>query len=1177
MYLKALEIKGFKSFFNKTHIDFPKGMISIVGPNGSGKSNILDAVRWVLGEQSIKALRGDNLEDVIFSGSQNKSAVGVCEVSIIIDNEDGKLNTEFSEVAIKRKAYRNGESKFYINDKACRLKDIKELLLDTGIGKEGYSIISQGKIDEIVGSASAQKRTLLEEASGITKYRYKKEEGEKNLEVASENLERIQDIYKEIELRVKPLYAQKQKAEKYLSLTKQLKKCELNKFMKTVDDINSKKQALLKEKSQCEQKLDQYQNEIAACTNEINIIKEELQKTQTQKEIQNDLLSKQMSDIKNKESEVAVKSETVKNLRASNEMLKEQIDSLSQKIAEKTAYIKDTTRKSQTDRQNLQNLQKEVQDLEQSKSDIECELSEMKKYAKKLEFEKSDMQSDLSRLEARMQLQQSNIASFKDKLAEYEQRQAQIDGEISAVSSNIDKDSEDLRKNKENLQEITDTIMRLQDDLSNMDNSIAQNTQKQNDLSVEQRKLSSEIEVLKRLDESMQGFSKGVKAVLSNKNLSGICDIVANVIQVKPGYEKAIEQLISGRMDNIIISKATDASGAINHLKKNSLGRATFLPMDTIKPAYMNYNDLGVKAIDVVTYDEKYKNIVQNILGRMVIVDDMTQGLIISKKYSHSFKVATKGGEIFNVGGSITGGSSGYTKDVFQRRAHIASNMESIKKLQNQIKALTDEKNSLISEKEKVSEKIKVQVENQKSVQNIIVKLSENILKLNAELSLANSKKENLSQEQAGLVGTDAKARESLASDESSIAEFLDKISQKDNFIRENEEKIRLIELKSEKNMSELSAKKIDISSLSQSQAYTDSSIKSAQKEIELSNGEKEKSTQKYSQNEKTVSNSENEIARLTDEINSGKLKADEIRDELSNLDKELLSKRQNSSQKEAEFEKIRQKSAEISAEITNRTAELDKLSYKLSLTEENIKQSYDMQLQDIYEYKDENLKFTESDIRNLKNEISSLGNVNPDSIEEYEKVNERYLFYKTQKEDLEQSISKLKQIIRHLEQDMTNDFKTNFDIINKNFGKIFSLLFGGGSAKLILTDENDVLDSDIEICVNPPGKKLKSLSMLSGGEKALSAIALLFAIISQKAVPFCILDEIDAPLDDANIYRFLDYLATLKDTTQFITITHRRNTMEASDYIYAVFMQEKGISEVVSLSLAEVSDYASD
>lgn len=1177
MYLKALEIKGFKSFLNKTVINFPRGMISIVGPNGSGKSNILDAVRWVLGEQSIKQLRGDKLEDVIFSGSQDKSAVGVCEVTLIIDNEDGMIDTEYSEVAIKRKAYRTGESKFFINDKACRLKDIKELLLDTGIGKEGYSIISQGKIDEIVGASSSQKRTLLEEASGITKYRYKKEEGEKNLDVATENLERITDIYKEIEIRVKPLEEQKIKAEKYLELTDKLKKFELNKFIKTVDEISEKRKTILEKKSKFENSLDTIKSELTQKQTELNDLNIAKESSELVKQTSINELQEKKSDIKSEQSGIELKNETIRNLNTSNELLKEQIEKADTKSQEKQAYINEIQEKNKTSQTEIDKLGQDIEQLKADEQNAKQLIFDIRNSIKKCENEKSDLQSDKSRLEARMQFQKTNIDSFKDKISEYLQKQGEIEQNIQDINSKINTQKEQITNKQTEINHLSSQIEQKRQTIYEIENKINDTNNAQNNLFLEQRRLHSETEVLKKLEQSMQGFSKGIKAVLQNTSLKGVKDIVANVIKVKPGYEKAIEQLISGRMDNIIIDTAKDSQPAINFLKQNNLGRATFLPIDTIKPAYLNYNDIGVKAIDVVDYDEKYAAIIKNILGKMVIVENMNEGLLISKKYQNSFRIATKDGDLFNVGGSITGGSTGYTKDVFSRRSNIAQNEEKISNLEQSIQKQKDLKQNFTSQKESINSELENLLQNIKLAQTSLSEMQTANIKLNADLDLAKSKKDSLNLEHQGLSNSDTRAKKSLEEDQKTIDDINKKIAKTELKLQEEAKKLEHQEKILDKNLQDLSQKTLELSNLIQSKQFEQINIDTAQKEIEQATKEKNSAKEKFDKNIESIKLAENEILELQKNIDQGQILVKELEEKIQRLEETIVQIKLNYQAKKAELDELNKKNTDFAQNLVSFSTELDKVDYKLSLIEENIKQSYDISISEIYDYKDDNLKFTETEIKKLKSDISSLGNVNIDSIEEFEKVNERYIFYKTQKEDLEASISQLRQIIKHLEKDMISDFKTSFNIINKNFSAIFSILFGGGSAKLILADETDVLGSDIELSVQPPGKKLKGISMLSGGEKALAAIALLFAIISQKAVPFCILDEIDAPLDDANIFRFVEYLQTLKDTTQFITITHRRNTMEASDYMYAVFMQQKGISEVVSISLSDVSQYAQD
>lgn len=1174
MYLKGIEIKGFKSFLDKTVITLEKGMISIVGPNGSGKSNILDAIRWVLGEQSIKSLRGDKLEDVIFSGTQSRSPLGYCEVTLIIDNEDKKADIAYSELSIKRKAYRSGESQFFINNKKCRLKDIREILLDTGIGKEGYSIISQGKVDEIINSSGNQKRALLEEASGITKYRYKKEEGEKNLSIASENLERIKDIYNEIQSQIRPLEIQKEKAEKYLEYSNELKIQEINKFLKSYKELSIDITNIQSKKTEIENLLLRQKNDIETKNQDISKLQDEINFITNRKIELKNLITGIDTDINKNLSEISIKNEGIKNLGQTNEMLLNQINESNSEL-ENIRQKYDTLILNQKNIDIQKNNILELIDDSSSKYDDYFEKNDiLSKNIKTYEQKKHDLENELAKLETRMEFQKSNIDSFNEKFAEYDKEISSYEKKIDSLESELKSKIFDIENKKQDINNINDDIKKCELSLNDVKDNIRESFVKINEHNLMIKDLSAKVHILENLENDMQGFSKGIKSIIKNPSLKGVHNVVANIITVKKGYEKAIEQLLSGRLENIVIDKAYQAKELISYLKKENLGRATFLPIDTIKSSYMNYCDEGIKAIDVVEYDSKYENIISNLLAKMIIVDDMDIGLKISQKYSNSFRIATKSGDIFNIGGSISGGSSSFSKEIFTRRNSIKEHKENISKSHDMLLKYQDE---LSNYQEKEDEIKKVIFEKQSVLEEC--KNKYNILQ-NEKISIQSKlshQKESISQlieERNTVQYSNCIAIKSYNNDIQNLnklRESLDEINDNLNKKIKNLDEYKLILEDIKKSINSLEVKKeLIIQQLSSIQL----NIKETDEALNTANQRAFKSKEKISANTLQIEKYKDIIQSL--EKANISLENNKV-ENLSKLEKISLGEKnisENLKSLNIQKDSLISEQNRVNTEFIKIESEESKLDYKLDLLKENLYSSYFIDIDEAKKYEDENIVISQTTIKNLKDNISSLGNVNLDSIQEFEKVNERYLFYKTQKEDLEESINKINSIIKSLEKSMIQDFKSNFEIINKNFDDIFKILFGGGSGKLILEDENDVLNTNIDISVQPPGKKLRGISMLSGGEKALSAIALLFAIIAKKPVPFCILDEIDAPLDDANIYRYISYLLTLSDTTQFITITHRRITMESSDYIYGVTMQEKGVSDIVSLKLEDAKHY---
>lgn len=1174
MYLKAIEIKGFKSFVEKTVINLPKGMISIVGPNGSGKSNILDAIRWVLGEQSVKSLRGEKMEDVIFAGTLTRSQLGYCEVTLLIDNEDKKIDIEYTELAIKRKAYRSGESQFFINDKRCRLKDIKELLLDTGIGKEGYSIISQGRIDEIISSNGYQKRALLEEACGITKYRYKKEEGEKNLSSATENLERINDIYQEIENQIKPLKIQKEKAQKYIEYKKELKAQEINKILQTNEQYEKELEEIIKDRKSIQLQIQKNEKILKELTESISKFTDEQEFIIRKKENIYTEKNSVNESINQNKLEISLKKESIKSLLKNNDLLKEQLlqdDTQISIIKEKLSSMcinKDTINK------NIKSIQEDIKQAQDIKEIEEEKIQAINIEIRKNEQKSRTLQTDISRLETRMEFVDKNIKSFEQKFEEYEQKQNEYEKNIEKINSMLEEKEDIIRRKYIQISDIENKISKNKEKIEECQQENSKVFNDINESNLVLKDITTKTYMLENFENDMQGFSKGIKAILKNKNLQGIENVVANVITVKKGYEKSIEQLLLGRLENIIIQKSHQTKQAIDYLKKEQLGRATFLPMDVIKPSNLNYNDKGVKAIDVVEYDKKYENIISYLLGKMVIVDDMDTALEISSKYNNSFRLSTKDGEIFNVGGSITGGSTGYSKDIFTRRSTITENKEKIELLKEKIEQLKKTMQEISNRQDKIKQENiqdELLLEENKNELNDIQKEKASIL---SRLENININKNQLLEEKQSVQYSNDEAKKSYENDSLNLkilqtdfetinqifAKYSDELKQKTEKLEEIISTLKEKELQYNLVKQELSTINVQIQDLQESIQSNTNKTQNSKNKIEYNNNQIQKYEDIIQNLEKVNFTQEEKIKELSDRLN-----------EIMLAEKKII---QESKIAKDQKDKLTNEHNDIVTQKIKIENEESKIIYKIELLSQNLYENYEISLEEAQEYKDEDVKVSITTIKKLKDDISSLGNVNLDSIEEYAKVEQRYLLYKSQKEDLEESIAKINAIIKSLEKSMVKDFRENFDIINKNFNDIFKILFGGGSGKLTLEDENDVLNTNIEISVQPPGKKLKGLSMLSGGEKALSAIALLFAIIARKPVPFCILDEIDAPLDDANIFRYITYLSTLVDTTQFVTITHRRTTMEASDYIYGVTMQEKGVSNIISLQLEDAKYY---
>lgn len=1177
MYLKRLELKGFKSFPNKTDIIFKEGVTAIVGPNGSGKSNVSDAVRWVLGEQSIKSLRGDKLEDVIFAGSDNQKPMNFCEVALTIDNSDEKLNIDYSEVTIKRRAYRNGESQFYLNNKNCRLKDIKEILLDTGIGKDGYSIVEQGKVDEILSNNPVNRRKVFDEACGISKYRYKKTESERNLRNTKENLERINDIYVEIENQIKPLYNQQVKARKYLDLSETLKKLEVNNYIREIQrieqqlkEINSQYEVLGKELEHIDKEkilfeenskevsiqIEEIDKSIEKATEYINSIKSVIDK----KDYEINLLNQRKD---NSSTKIKRNTEELENINKSLEDNKENLEKINNEKEEKEKSINEF--------KNQLNIFMEKNETNKNKIEaLNDRIENLKDEIIKLLNEKQDVSNKLSTLNANKDnINQRNenidveIREINEKLKSKEELLKEIQDEINNKKEKI----EDLKNKVNNYYE---NLRKLKEDNQNL------NTKMQNN-NYALKEYSSKLNVYIDMENHYEGFNRGVKEVLKNKNLKGIYGALGQVVTVPQKYEKAIEAALGAYMQNIITADENSAKAAINYLKHNKIGRVTFLPMNIIKSKKINNiqtrtNIIGI-ASDLISYDDKYRDILENILGRTIVIDNIDEGIKFARETGHKYKVVTLEGEILNPGGSLTGGSLKTSGNILSRKRLINEFNEKIK--------TTKEENASIQEKLVSIEKDII------SCKENIQSYEEEMKNLDKELIFSNSSYSRYEEEINNFLSSMKKLENEKQNLGSNLSYTLQKkevlesqIKGIDDKHKNNKENIETLneELNKESEIYEAEKSKFDNINL---QLTKDKEIlKSFNADMERI---KEYLNQLHSKKlliEKENNEEENEIKDIDEKIILENREKENLKNQLNENNKGLENKKiarenlkQNLDDNNIKLKNIDKQFMELKEAIFKVESKIEKLESNKESNNFKLFEDYNLTYLQAIELRDDEIEINKKILDSIKKDIRSLGNVNVDSIEEYKETKERYDFYSEQKEDLQKSIEAIEEIIAELEEHMKVQFKEEFDKINENFKYVYNRLFGGGEGNLTILDEENILESDIEITAKPPGKKMKNLSLLSGGEKALTAISILFSILLAKPTPFCILDEIEAPLDDSNIARFGKFLKELTSTTQFIAVTHRRGTMEAADYIYGVTMEQRAISKVIALSLNEAEE----
>lgn len=1179
MYLKRLEIKGFKSFPTKTEIVFNEGITAIVGPNGSGKSNISDAIRWVLGEQSAKSLRGDKLEDVIFVGTESKKAMNYCEVAITLDNSDNKLDLGFSEITIKRRAYRTGESEFFLNNKSCRLKDIKEILLDTGIGKDGYSIVEQGKVDEILSNNPVNRRKVFDEACGISKFRYKKQEAERNLKHTKENLERIDDIYIEIENQLKPLFLQQEKAVKYLEFNKKLKVLEVNSCIKEVaeleaelDELNKHSNLLGSQSSEIQKQKSTLEKAVGETNIEIENINDGINKSQ-------DYINTIKSVISQKDAQVNLINEKIRNCKNEIERNKEEI-----------IYIKE---KLNSDKITLEKLinqkyekEKIINDLNIDIKSIESNNKESRDKIETINRDLENLKDEIINLLNNKQDATSKLSTLNANKENINLRKETIDLDIREIKYKIDKKIEEVSKASAKLEDKTKSMESLKNDevKTNNDFNILLNKSNNIEKQIQNSKYSlndykSKLNIYIEMENHYEGFNKGVKEVLKNKNLQGIQGALGQVIEVPSEFEKSIEASLGAYMQNIITNDESSAKFAINYLKKNNLGRVTFLPMNIIKSNKIDTRNIKVGtsfigiASDLIKFDDKYRNIIENILGRTIIIDNIDNAIKFAKENNHKFKVVTLDGEILNPGGSLTGGSLRVSGNILSRKRLINEYKEKIELLKAEIDRLYIEKNEVDNNTKIIKEKLK-------QISIDINSLDKEIIIENAEL---NKFKEEIKSLKISV--------EKLENEKDGLGSNLEYILEKSKLIKDD---ILSIDTKHDEN-------KLQIESLTNklkeyNSLYEDDKLKFDNLNLNLVKHNQIyesiiRDIQRISEENKTLENKYVQIEKsLNDKtIETSKLEEDIVIEETEkiSLNKQLVDNTRSLETKKLSKESLKEKLEDLNKESKNidrQYIDLKESLFKVESKIERLKsnredhinslfEKYEITLDQAIEMKDDNLDVDKRYLENIRKEIRNLGNVNLDSIKEYEHIKERHDFYSEQKKDLEQSIEVIEKLIYELEENMKKEFESNFNKINENFKFVYKRLFGGGNGELKIVDKNNILESDIEITAQPPGKKMKNLNLLSGGEKALTAISILFSIILAKPTPFCILDEIEAPLDDANIFRFGEFLKELSNDTQFISVTHRRGTMEAADYIYGVTMQEKAISKVLSLKLKEAEE----
>ena len=1180
MYLKRLELHGFKSFADKTVLEFMPGITVVIGPNGSGKSNISDSIRWALGEQSMKSLRGSKSEDIIFAGTETRKSLGFAEVSIIIDNSDGKLPIDYTEVTVTRRIYRSGESGYYINKAPCRLKDILELFMDTGIGKDGYSIIGQGKIDEILSNKSEDRRHIFEEAAGIVKYRVRKEESEKKLEQTKLNLVRINDILTEIEGNIEPLRKQSEKARIFLDLREKLKSIELGLFIYIISEDKRKIAEVVDNLKILEEQNKNEKEKLKTFQDDKEELKNNIERINIQIEEKQNIGFETTRNIEKLNADINLSMQKIETNKENHERYLNEINELENRLGELINEKEERILKQEKLKEEKTKYENELQEKQKELEDINSKLSE-----EELEIERK--KEDLSNAIDAKYEKNSQINEKKINIENLEKRKKILEEEIYDNIS--EKDSKQIEKQEilssfheieEKRNKIITLIEEITDKKKNSNDKINEYDKDINNLLSEINIKNSRLKFLQETEKDKEGYIKSVKSILlaldRDKELAkGVHGVLADLILVDEKFQIAIEMSLGQAMQNIVTDTEKEAKKLIEYLRNNNIGRASFLPISEIKGKKLEkINSKGIDGVigiasDLIKVDSIYSKIILNLLGRTVVVDDIDNAILLAKQNSYSFRIVTLKGDIINPSGSITGGA------VINKTVNILGRKREIDELQNIVKRLNNE--AELKKKEKIEyitsiENILIESDNlEKNLQEIEIVYATQKQKLDLLNEDILRKEEQLNNNKEKLINIEKEEKDNLSQKEEllkkvlEIDEFIDKMNiEINNFVEKNKDNQKYID---DLNY-EITNLKISVTSFNESGLSINEIVKRVEDDILSTNKNKENKLVLCEEIKKNNEELQQKIEILKNDIKDSNNALEEnnanievIKNTKKSEENKLASMEDNIINQYSVIEGLKEQISKV---------EIKKSKYELDLEQiiNKMWDEYEVTPNNVENYeKTENVQEVQGKVSELRRKIKELGSINIDSIEEYKQTKQRYDFIVNQKSDLEETGIKLNKVIEDMLKIMEKQFKEQFNIINKNFGEIFSELFGGGRAELKLTD-NNVLECGIDIEAQPPGKKLQNMMLLSGGEKALTAIALLFAILKINPAPFCVLDEIEAALDDVNVYRYAEYLKKFTKDIQFLVITHRKGTMEAADTVYGITMEEKGISKLLSIKL---------
>ena len=1181
MYLKNIEVQGFKSFANRIRFDFHNGITGIVGPNGSGKSNVADAVRWVLGEQRAKQLRGGSMQDVIFSGTENRKPLSYASVAITLDNSDHKLPVEFEEVTVTRKLYRSGESEYMINGSACRLKDINEMFYDTGIGKEGYSIIGQGQIDKILSGKPEERRELFDEAAGIVKFKRRKNLSLKKLEEERLNLTRVNDILQELEKQLGPLEKQSETAKEYLKKKEELKTYDINMFLleeerlrERIRDLEGKYDLASSEMEESNERYETMKAEYEAIEEEVEEIDLAIETARNQMNETN-LLKQQL------EGQINVLKEQINTVRMNDEHYDNRSNVIHAEIDARQEQRDSLKKEENQVRGSLEAASAEDEKAKQHLIEVQTRIAE---HSAEIESRKQEIMDLLG-----------NRASTKAKIQHYDTTREQIAARKAVLARNILEISSEAQRQKELLAQYENELSKVQEQIREFSEKTAANEAEierlQKELNEKQEKLrigqtayhreASRLESLKNITERYDGYGNSIRKVMANKEKEkGLIGVVADIIKVDKEYEIAIETALGGSIQNIVTDNEDTAKRMIAFLKRNKFGRATFLPLTSMKagsgirnPEALEESGVIGLANTLVHVEKRFEGLADQLLGRTIVVGNIDDGIRIARKYRQSLRLVTLEGELINPGGSMTGGAFKNSSNLLSRRREIEEFEKTVAMLKSDMDAMEAEVAKVKNTRAHCYAAID---EIQKKLREASV--TENTARMNVEQT--RTRREEAKQRCGVYAGEQEKLERELreiADNEESIQMELET---SENLEQELNGRIEELQGQLEKEREEESVQlkqseevHLSLASLEQQNVFIQENISRIEEEIDKFRNELSELESNKDNASAEIQEKESKIGELKKTIEDSK----ELYDEIDREIREQTIKRDELNQKHKDFLRMRE-------ELSRHISDLDKECFRLNSQKESYESASEKQINYMWEeyeltynraleLRDKNLTdlaYMRRQIQTLKTEIRKLGTVNVNAIEDFKNVSERYGFLKNQHDDLVEAEATLVQIIDELDTAMRKQFTEQFARIAEEFNSVFRQLFGGGKGTLELMEDEDILEAGIRIIAQPPGKKLQNMMQLSGGEKALTAISLLFAIQNLKPSPFCLLDEIEAALDDNNVTRFAQYLHKLTENTQFIVITHRRGTMAAADRLYGITMQEKGVSTLVSVDLLE-------